>query len=643
MKITPNITLLSTLLFITAIILYTFTLFPGIGGGGDSAEFQISGKVLGLSHPTGYALYHLINFGLSYIPVSTLAKRISFFSGFCMALSAVFLFIISFRITGSALYSFLGSVLFIICSAVWINATIAEVYALQFLIATLIFYSFFAYLKTYDSKWFYWLAFFLGLSLIHHLMSAFILAGILLSWPWKSPHQEKPVTWLKAFLCFLLPLLFLIYFPLRVSQKAHSFDMYTFQTFNDYLRYWLGGTNVNLLNLSFSSFIQQSFYNGAIFYLQLYGVLPAGIAIIGMYEFLRNQKKGFLLLFFLFLVHIALAGIWTESDKEAILTPSIIVSTIFLAYGSKTISQVLFSRWQNKNLSHAVVITLLVAFGITQWLYSYKGIAARNDHYDAGLIDLTYKALPEESILLTAYWENTNMYKYVAWSGEYGTKKLHIYRWNDPRYHAGFTDILGYLQQHRTIGTEGLSPEKPFKIFFLEPVAPNDINPAVTLIPIQVKENRFLYEARLTNEITKTIPLSLIPFETLDWKWSKPVLQQTLSGHPLAIAGNTYANGYGIHGGTILRIPVPENATHFIATMGISGDLQDTSPASVCFILRCNDKMLWQSPVLRRKTEPVLMDYELKGEKELTLEVSGTEDGLMADHAVLAEPQFHLK
>ena len=643
MKNDLPITLASSVLFTAALVLYTITLFPGIGGGGDSAEFQISAKVLGISHPTGYPLYHLITYGISTIPISTLAKRISFFSALCMALSSVLLFVITNRITSSIIYSFAGNLLFIICSAVWINATIAEVYALQFLIAISIFYCFFSYLKTRLTAWIYWLAFFLGLSLTHHLMSVFILIGILLSWPWKSPYKEIPSTWFKATLLFVFPLLLFLYFPIRVEQKAHSFDLYLFATFRDYIHYWLGGTNVNLLNLSFSSFVQHSFYNGVTFYLQLYGIVPAGLAVIGMYEFMRNQKKGFLLLFFLFITHISLAGIWTEADREAILTPAIIVSTIFMAYGSKTVSQALLYRWQHKIGPHAILLALLLAFAIIAWQYSYKVIQQRNEHYDSDLIVSTCKSLPPEAILLSSYWENMNLYKYVSWSGEYGPNLWHIYRWNDPRYHAGFHDIYVYLKKQASIGTEGLAPGKPLRIFFLEPVAPADINPAITLIPVVVRKNQFIYEARLTEEIFKIIPLSQISFEILDWKWSKPTPQKTLSGNPLGIAGTAFANGYGIHGGTILQIPVPANAAHFVATVGISGDLQDNAPSSIRFILRSGDTIVWQSPVLYKKTAPVFMDYEIKEEKELTLEVSGTDDGLMADHAILAEPQFRLK
>ena len=45
--------------------IYIWSLLPGIGYSGDTANLQFVGYVLGTTHPTGYPLYTLINFLLS--------------------------------------------------------------------------------------------------------------------------------------------------------------------------------------------------------------------------------------------------------------------------------------------------------------------------------------------------------------------------------------------------------------------------------------------------------------------------------------------------------------------------------------------------------------------------------------------------
>src|SRR6185503_20312631 len=67
---------------------YLKTLFPGLGGGGDSAKFQYVGSVLGTPHPPGYPLYVLVSFCFAQIPFGTLAWRINAMSAFFATVTA---------------------------------------------------------------------------------------------------------------------------------------------------------------------------------------------------------------------------------------------------------------------------------------------------------------------------------------------------------------------------------------------------------------------------------------------------------------------------------------------------------------------------------------------------------------------------
>jgi len=76
--------------------------------------------------------------------------------------------------------------------------------------------------------------------------------------------------------------------------------------------------------------------------------------------------------------------------------------------------------------------------------------------------------------------------------------------------------------------------------------------------------------------------------------------------------------------------------------IGISGDLPLDSVASVVFTARSSTGLFQQSPILFRDqpATPYVFEIDCEGEAEFFLEVSGTEDGLSSDHAILANPRF---
>src|SRR3954449_7145927 len=84
---------LATLTALAAFGVYLNTLFPGLGGGGDSAKFQYVGSVLGTPHPPGYPLYVFISFCFAQIPFGPLAWRINMMSAFFAAVAAAACFV----------------------------------------------------------------------------------------------------------------------------------------------------------------------------------------------------------------------------------------------------------------------------------------------------------------------------------------------------------------------------------------------------------------------------------------------------------------------------------------------------------------------------------------------------------------------
>src|SRR5689334_20638264 len=71
---------------LTAFILYLRTLAPSVLVG-DSGEFQFTGAILGVPHPTGYPLYTLLNKLFSFLPVGDVAYRVNLGSAVYAALA----------------------------------------------------------------------------------------------------------------------------------------------------------------------------------------------------------------------------------------------------------------------------------------------------------------------------------------------------------------------------------------------------------------------------------------------------------------------------------------------------------------------------------------------------------------------------
>src|SRR3954467_2461178 len=69
-----------------ALALYLRTLAPAVLVG-DSGEFQFTGYILGVPHPTGYPLYTLLSKIFTWLPVGDVAYRVNLSSAVYAALA----------------------------------------------------------------------------------------------------------------------------------------------------------------------------------------------------------------------------------------------------------------------------------------------------------------------------------------------------------------------------------------------------------------------------------------------------------------------------------------------------------------------------------------------------------------------------
>jgi hypothetical protein len=122
--------LIAAIVAVVAFSVYLRTIFPGLGGGGDSAKFQYVGSVLGTPHPPGYPLYVLVSFCFSQIPIGSLAWRINAMSAFFATVTAVVCAVVLRRFGVSRVIAAGVALALAFDHALWAFAVRAEVYSL---------------------------------------------------------------------------------------------------------------------------------------------------------------------------------------------------------------------------------------------------------------------------------------------------------------------------------------------------------------------------------------------------------------------------------------------------------------------------------------------------------------------------------
>jgi alpha-galactosidase len=117
--------------------------------------------------------------------------------------------------------------------------------------------------------------------------------------------------------------------------------------------------------------------------------------------------------------------------------------------------------------------------------------------------------------------------------------------------------------------------------------------------------------------------------------FGEPGVDKSVEGHPLTIAGTTYAHGLGAHAEMQLPIDLKKTATRFTASVGV--DDETAGKGTVEFRVICDGKRVWNSGVMHGHEVAKTIDVPLTGVAKLLLVVSDGGDGIAYDHADWAE------
>jgi len=118
--------------------------------------------------------------------------------------------------------------------------------------------------------------------------------------------------------------------------------------------------------------------------------------------------------------------------------------------------------------------------------------------------------------------------------------------------------------------------------------------------------------------------------------WGAPLKGLSVDGNKLTIAGKTFDSGIGTHAVSRMILNLYGDAERFKAFVGVDDEMPK-GRGSVEFVIKGDGKELWKSGVMTSGDKAKKADVDLKGVKELILEVADGGNGIGSDHADWAD------
>ncbi len=221
----------SCLVFLLTFGLFVKTSCPAVYVG-DSGELTVAAHVLGVAHPSGYPLFVLLTKAAQLLPIASIVARSNLFSAFATALAACFLVELFLVLGVRRLLSVALTLLIVLSSVIWSEATVARVYGLNLLFMALLLRVAFARRVSYRNLLLFALT--AGLALTNHLQSLFTVtpAGLLLLW------RSRSILTIPRLGTMLLPVLIglSVYFEMPIRSSVDPVvDWRNPETFNAFM------------------------------------------------------------------------------------------------------------------------------------------------------------------------------------------------------------------------------------------------------------------------------------------------------------------------------------------------------------------------------------------------------------------------
>lgn len=187
----------------------------------DSPMLQAAVPVLGVGHPTGYPTYMMLTHLFTYLPFGDAAYRVNLASAVYGVLAVVTVYLTGLLLCRRVVAAAAGALAFGFAEAFWSQAVIAEVYTLNAVFFALVFCLLLLWRERRDVRLLLIAAFFVGLSLTHHLSSGLLIpAGLIFVLLTDRTILSEGRVLFEGLGAFVLGLLPLAYLPIRAWTNA---------------------------------------------------------------------------------------------------------------------------------------------------------------------------------------------------------------------------------------------------------------------------------------------------------------------------------------------------------------------------------------------------------------------------------------
>lgn len=137
---------------------------------------------------------------------------------------------------------------------------------------------------------------------------------------------------------------------------------------------------------------------------------------------------------------------------------------------------------------------------------------------------------------------------------------------------------------------------------------------------------------------SQILDLTKMDLTSMSSGWGQTKIDSSITSNPLTINGEVFATGIGTHATSTFLIDLGGKSQSFSARVGVD-DASDTT-ASIQFMVLGDQRILWESPVMKKGDPALACEVSLKGINQLGLLVADGGDGMDYDHANWIEPQI---
>jgi tetratricopeptide (TPR) repeat protein len=382
--------------FAASLIVYVATLPPEVLPG-DSGELIAASYTLGIAHPPGYPLYVMAgNLFSSVVRLGSVALRYNLLSAVFAALASGLVFLTTARLGVRPIVGLAVALALATTQAFWLQATTAEVYALNALFTALLFYIAVSG-RALGQRVFLLLGLVGGLAVSHHLSMAYALAGSLVVAIVGLGLVPRPRTVLATVLLLALGLTVWLYVPIRSAREP-------LLTWGDTAR--LGGFVSHVTAQSYKWRLRSPDLAGRLLdWLGFFRVLAASsgapLAVLAALGVAANARRwrmlaGFCLLVVLFAFHYAVYNI---PDISSHVFPALVAVGVLAAAGLDGVR-----RWARLPARSSWVV---VAVGLAILALNLAAIRPRADahfarDYAEAVAQSAREACGENCLVVTA-------------------------------------------------------------------------------------------------------------------------------------------------------------------------------------------------------------------------------------------------